>query len=252
MEIFRIKFGDREIKYSLESETERRWFGPMMRNKKLHEELISREMIPYFQKSECFLDIGANVGFYSVLSAVLNPSISSHAFELDPGLAAIIAKNGRLNDLSNLKVVPAAAWSNSGEFVSFSPTQENNPSTNSVSNTSAGDIICSPTISIDDYCRINKLVPDIIKLDVEGAEVRVIQALRIALQSTKALFLEIHPEQIRKMGDDINEIVEMLSANDFRVSYAADHKRSERLEQLTDLSAICRMEQNSMLVCIRD
>ena len=91
-----------------------------------------------------------------------------------------------------------------------------------------------------------------IKLDVEGAEVRVIQAMGKAIQTTKAIFLEIHPMQIASMGDDIREIVELLNSNNFSVRYAADHKRSHQLEPLNDLTEICSMQQNSMLVCLRD
>jgi len=56
-------------------------------------------------------------------------------------------------------------------------------------------------ITLDDYCTVNKLVPDLIKIDVEGAEYLVLSGSRNTLtKSSPEIFLSVHPKQLARQG----------------------------------------------------
>jgi len=69
--------------------------------------------------SELFIDIGANVGFFSLIAAILKPQLAVIAFEPNPTMYGMLCENKRINGLANLRLEPLALSSADGEAQLF-------------------------------------------------------------------------------------------------------------------------------------
>jgi FkbM family methyltransferase len=66
---------------------------------------------------------------------------------------------------------------------------------------------------LDDELTLLNVVPDIIKIDVEGAEWDVLKGATNTLKCTKPiLFLSLHPEALVSKGESVDEILEWLTS----------------------------------------
>jgi hypothetical protein len=83
----------------------------------------------------------------------------------------------------------------------------------------ASRVIQVPAISIDEFCAREKVLPDLIKIDVEGFELSVLRGAREtikACQGRLALFVEMHPTTWREIGLSKEDIINELDAQNLR------------------------------------
>ena len=74
-------------------------------------------------------------------------------------------------------------------------------------------------VSIDSYCKINNLCPDLIKIDVEGAEINVLRGATDTIKRFKPLiFLSVHPNQILKLGGSEEILLEVIHSLGYSLS----------------------------------
>jgi FkbM family methyltransferase len=132
------------------------------------------------RSKDVFWDIGSNFGLHSIAIARLRPDCKVIAFEPNPDMVSRILRNAGLNDIQ-LTVVPAGVW-NESSMQSFCNLNQINPGMAflggvgvEASNQHPLRILCH---SGDDY--VDKLgipAPNVIKMDTEGAESKVIEGL---------------------------------------------------------------------------
>jgi len=145
----------------------------------------------------CCVDVGANLGYYTLSMAhwVGSDGIVV-AFEPFPSNFEALKKNVRLNELRNVMLEPSAAADRNdsiqltyGLEEKFSAT----PSVNGYAVQGTTQQIRVPARSLDDYLLGLGRAPDLIKIDVEGAELAVLQGARHTLEKVHpVLLIEIH------------------------------------------------------------
>jgi len=134
-------------------------------------------------------DVGANVGFYSLLAArCVGPSGRVFAFEPVPENLAYLRRHVALNALAQVTVYPIAV-SDTCAHLRF--TRGANRSTGHLDN--SGDLEVK-TVTLDNFVfGQGNPPPQIMKVDVEGAEIRVLcGAQRILEIHRPLLFLATH------------------------------------------------------------
>jgi FkbM family methyltransferase len=140
-------------------------------------------------------DVGANVGIYSlVASSRVGGSGRIYAFEpLDRNLR-YLHRHIMLNDIQNCTVVEKAVCNEEGTLPFAEAAWE--PSMTRLS--SDGEILVhSTTLDSCIYGELRFRAPDIIKIDVEGAELEVLKgATRTIIEFYPTIFLEIHGTQL--------------------------------------------------------
>ncbi|MEX2582353.1 MAG: FkbM family methyltransferase [Gemmatimonadota bacterium] len=140
------------------------------------------------------LDVGAHVGYYTLLSARLaGPEGRVCAFEPDPRNCAHLRRHLAINRLANAEVVQGAVSNEDGvarfRFGSGSGT----------GHLSDDGTIEVETLSLDAFCGLRGLQPDFIKIDTEGAEVRVLEgARRTLLAHRPAIVLSTHGSELHR------------------------------------------------------
>jgi FkbM family methyltransferase len=140
-------------------------------------------------------DIGANVGFYTLLASVLvGPSGRVVAFEPLPRNLRYLRKHLGLNGCGNVMVMPVAVSDCAGR-AGFDPGDD--PSGGALCDHGAIEV---ETVALDRLAR-SKIIPgpDVIKVDVEGGESRALAGgVAMLAREKPLLFLSIHD---REAGD---------------------------------------------------
>ncbi|GAB1824369.1 FkbM family methyltransferase [Herbidospora sp. RD11066] len=130
------------------------------------------------------LELGANIGYYTVQGADAARNVPYVAVEAQPEAAAIVQRNADLNDLGNVKVIQAAVVPDGAPAtLELSlPDQETyvaptgaylSEGGEGISNRPASKTITVPTVKMSDL--VDGV--DLIKLDIEGYEAGVLRAV---------------------------------------------------------------------------
>ncbi len=148
----------------------------------------------FLKPGQVFYDIGANVGFFSLLGArLVGPAGRVCAFEPYPAHARAIRHNAALNGFANVEVFEAAVSSAAGRAELL---PGDGPSTHRLAGAGAAPpgSLNVEQVSVDDLVAAGRLRgPDFIKIDVEGHEIEVLRGLaRTAARFRPALLVEIH------------------------------------------------------------
>ena len=177
------------------------------------------------------LDVGSNVGAYAVLFGLwAGPKGRVLAFEPAPAAYAGLCRHLELNGLSGwVSARPVAVSDSEGtaEFISDG-SQGTNRLDSSTTPHAAGARVRVPTTTIDAVCDAEGLLPQLIKIDVEGAEIGVLRGARrtiARMPASAGLFVEMHPAAWRAHG---------LSADDMRAELAHQELRAIPLRAVED------------------
>jgi FkbM family methyltransferase len=149
-----------------------------------------------------FYDIGANIGFFSLLAArLVGKEGRVVAFEADPEIAARLREHVARNEFGWITVEEKAVWSEPRTvfFARTDPAASPDRGLGHVVSASSGETIQVSAESLDDYTW-TRPAPDFLKCDVEGAEVEVFRgAQRLLNEKRPGIICEIHTPQNRRL-----------------------------------------------------
>jgi FkbM family methyltransferase len=145
-----------------------------------------------------FYDVGANIGFFSLLAASLvGKEGRVVAFEADPDNAQRLREHVARNAFERIVVEEKAVWSKSDPvfFARTDPATSPDRGLGRVVSSEAGDTIQVSGVSLDEYAR-TQAGPDFLKCDVEGAEVDVFRgAERLLKEKRPGIICEMHSDE---------------------------------------------------------
>lgn len=132
------------------------------------------------------LDGGANVGLSVLFFKCLYPEARVTAFEPDPGIFEVLARNVAVYELENVELVPKALW-NCETHLAF---QREGALSGRLSQGAGGAATVDvPTCRLADY--LQEPV-DLLKLDIEGAETAVLLDSAPHLRQVRNIIVEHH------------------------------------------------------------
>ena len=153
----------------------------------------------------CAYDIGANIGYISLLLAkAVGESGQVFAFEALPANLDRLRENIHLNGFdSRMQVVSAAVTDLSGE-VQFlvGPSGAMGKVAGSAGRSDIHhEAIEVPGIALDDFVyRGGNLIPQVLKMDIEGGEVLALRGMtRLVSEARPLIFLELHGPEAAKV-----------------------------------------------------
>jgi FkbM family methyltransferase len=149
-----------------------------------------------------FYDIGANVGFFSLLAArLVGKEGRVVAFEADPEVAGRLREHVGRNAFGWIRVEEKAVWSEPRTvyFARTDPTTSPDRGLGHVVSQGADDTIQVSAESLDGYTSARS-APDFLKCDVEGAEVEVFRGARRLLKEKRpGIICEMHSEENQRV-----------------------------------------------------
>ena len=182
------------------------------------------------QKPSVFVDIGANIGYYSLTALVAGVS-KVIAFEPSPDIADWIEANVRYNDAlgQRFSLIRAAMSDESGVATFWVNRYVSNLGTGSLS--ARHDIKENTAVQVDcikgdEYFRSFEGERPLIKMDIEGAELRALSGLRDTLRKLRpTLVIEVHPEYLREISQDVVDVLRILREAAFSVERVEGNSR---------------------------
>jgi FkbM family methyltransferase len=135
------------------------------------------------------LDCGANIGLAAVWLKRAYPRARVTAFEADPHICDVLRRNLARNGLSDVEVVHGAIWSDNIP-VAFRAQGAEGGAVDVVGADTVGPLIEVPAIRLRDVLARERV--DFLKLDIEGAELDVLEDAEATLENVRAIHLEVH------------------------------------------------------------
>jgi len=184
-----------------------------------YEKYIIRHLIKLAKPNMTFIDVGTHIGFYSLTMANFLPQGKVHAFEPNPYTLSLLHRNVELNPTLSprIKVNPFGLSDQNEQIEIF--YHKGNLGTSSIYNTSAGLSETVNLTTLDQYCTQNNIQQvDMIKVDIEGAELKFLKGAQNIINNSPKLLLavEIIEENCRKAGYSAKELYEYIISFGFK------------------------------------
>ncbi|WP_121740992.1 FkbM family methyltransferase [Natronorubrum halophilum] len=186
----------------------------------LEEEALIDEIVDEVSAGDVYWDVGANIGTHAFLPAAANPEARVIAVEPHHRNVAKLIRNKTLNDLDTVSILPVALSDRNGTAALHG--EENQPGYGSFSlvNESADAVADVPVRPGDDVIGDGVPTPSVIKIDVEGGELAVLDGLdgTLSTDAVRTVFCEVHQQEgiseaaverrLRGFGYDVRRIAE--------------------------------------------
>ena len=157
--------------------------------------------------SPFILACGANIGLSVINFKRLYANSRIIAFEPDPEICRVLRRNVEINHLPNVEVIEAAVWTHSGG-ISFVADRADG---GRVDLSERRDGVTVPSVRLHDYL---DTPVDLLKLDIEGAEGKVLFDCADRLKNVQMLILEYHGFAHREQ--EFGGVLDLLRAQGFR------------------------------------
>jgi FkbM family methyltransferase len=135
------------------------------------------------------LDCGANIGLTALWLQRRFPAARITAFEADPALAGMLQRNLAVNGASTVETIGAAVWSSAGTL-RFRAEGADSGAVDAVAADTPGPVLEVPAVRLRDWIAREPI--DLLKLDVEGAELEILQDCADVFGNVAAMHLEVH------------------------------------------------------------
>lgn len=186
---------------------------------------IGRREVSFFLnqlgRTEVFYDIGSFRGVYAAMAkARLQDRLAVHAFEPLPKNYEAIQRIAALNAFRDFTVNPLAV----GDGTALAGrVNEQDGMLRLGDNQAAAAETKFQAVSLDDYIARGNPPPTIMKIDVDGFELQVLQgAQRCLRESRPRLWLEVHPGYLQAQGRTDEEVLKQLREIGYTLSFSED------------------------------
>ena len=180
-------------------------------------------------------DVGANIGWYALNFARCAPSIQVYAFEPVLETYRMLVRNTQLNLASNVHPFHLGLSNQTGTVTFYIPP--GGADNASAANLSGRDDVLQqqcPVTTLDEFVRQQGLRVDLLKCDVEGAELFVLQGGRTVIPRDRpVIFVEMLRKWCAPFHYHPNEILQLLREFGYRC-FTANGPGAKEFEQMDD------------------
>jgi FkbM family methyltransferase len=189
---------------------------------------VLRWIHEFLRPGNTFFDVGAHYGWMSLAACHrVGPKGKAVAFEPSPPLLECLQYNKKANRFQQLQIVAKAVSECDDQVVPFYVANEGDSFLNSLVDhpmeAEAGTLqqrgrIEVQTVTLDEFTKTRKLQPDLVKIDVEGAELLVLRGCRHILSECRPRFIvAIHPTWL-PLGQQAAELFQLFETHGYRVT----------------------------------
>lgn len=188
-----------------------------------YEQQETEMVMELVKDSETIVDVGANIGWYSLNIAAAYRNVTVHAFEPIPETFSTLRENIALNQLGNISANNFGLSSEPGTFpFYYYPEGSGNASMRDLSGRKNVQVINCSLSTLDAYAEEKGLQVDFIKCDVEGAELLVFEGgHKTITRDLPIIFSEILRKWSAKFDYNPNKIFEFFASMGYQAFVAS-------------------------------
>ncbi|MDT7834496.1 FkbM family methyltransferase [Aquabacterium sp. OR-4] len=182
------------------------------------------------------LDVGANIGWYSVRMASRLPETRIHAFEPLPTTYRYLQRNVAENGLgARVSTYNYGLSEDSGAFKFYiAPSSGTNASLKNVANAADAREVTGLALTLDQWVANTGVRPDFIKCDVEGAELLVFRGGRATLAASRPVVVaELLRKWSKPFGYHPNDMLQFFVDLGY-VCFGIGDTGTRRMHEVTD------------------
>lgn len=180
-----------------------------------YELALSRLIVKLAAQGGLLVDVGANMGYFSLLWAGRNPAARAVAFEASPRNLALLQNNLDKNGLTaRITLIPKAAGQHPGN-VTFHAGPAGQTGWGGISKTASAGSIDVPLVRIDQELPAADIA--VLKIDVEGADTWVLQGCAELFRQKRiqVIFFEQNQPRMQALGIAPGEAQRFLRSHDY-------------------------------------
>jgi FkbM family methyltransferase len=214
---FKISFKNSKLKVSINS---------LSILSSLPYRMLREIFIRTVKKGHIVVDVGAFIGGYTYMfSELVGSKGKVYAFEPVPYLFNILRFHSSLFNLKNVLTENKAVADHEG-YLKLILSEEHVQDNRLAYAENGNKYVLINTTSLDKYFEKQSVLPDIVKIDVQGADYKVIKGMiNLIKKKNLVIFCEFWPEGIRRCGDDPLEFLKFISNLGFKI-FEIDNKNN--------------------------
>ena len=173
------------------------------------------------------LDIGANIGWYSILLSKHFPLSKIHAFEPVPETYNYLIENLKLNEVSNVEPNNLGISDHKAKReIYYCPEGAVIASEKNLVDSQLAKLVECNFTTIDEYVDKNNITScEAIKCDIEGAELFAVKGAKNTIQKYQPLiFIELFPLWTKQFNYHPDEVISFLHNLGYKCFFANDKK----------------------------
>lgn len=198
----------------------------------------------YFLKSgDIFVDVGANIGLLSLMAARgVMPGGSVHSFEPNPKVFRFLVENFRLNSITEGCQQYECALADEDAISRFYIRKYGDDLGSISKATHLANCSVKVQVSRGDTVLKDLSQITLLKIDVEGAELRVLKGFQGLIDRIKFILFEADSKMMESHGLSLSQLIDFLEPRGFRILTVAEGLPTElgrnAVIQHTDLYAV--------------
>jgi len=187
----------------------------------------------FFKPGLRFLDVGANVGYFSLYVATRCPGAVIHAFEPHPLTSQVLALNA-WNSGADI-TAHALALSDGARILALTTSEHNLGDTRASAGTTGS--MLSPASALDDV--LPGATFDLVKIDVQGFEAEVIAGMSRMIERTPHVVIvsEFWPAALRDRGLDPVDVLRRYKDAGLDIRVQVDRDLAQKSAR--EIVAVC-------------
>lgn len=147
------------------------------------------------------MDLGANVGLFSLLVLAMRPETAVYAVEPMPDTYQLLQRNQRANPQATWQTYQQAIWEQDGQVA-----LQNETRSSASAHVSAAGKLLVPAARLDTFWQQHVKRPvTLLKVDIEGAEEVALRGQQAILAQAENLIVELHPHRC-----DVQAVLSLL------------------------------------------
>jgi len=183
------------------------------------EKAETKAWVTLAEKSNFIFDIGANIGYYSLLAAECNQACTIHAFEPAPVTYKRLQENVQLNNFQSIQLHNLGVSDKRG-FLPLYLANDDNSGMTSLSQpiSFSGTIVEVEVIVFDEFIqKSNVKGVDLVKIDVEGNEFNVLAGMKHSIANYRpVIFIELLQEHLLRFNSSTKEVFSFFETLNYK------------------------------------
>ena len=167
---------------------------------------VLAEFLERIDPGDVVWDVGANIGVYTIFAGRRGADVV--AFEPDSEFRSHLRENVRLNNLSEQVDIVSAGLSQKEGSVTLHTDGTDGTSPSLVATADRR----RETVKVVRGDDTDLPPPDVLKMDIEGAEADALSGMKHHLETVRFALVEVHPEFLPRFGGTEEEVYDILES----------------------------------------